>query len=134
MSSTASKRSSRKPAAPISLSPQADTGISSETELVIDGPYDSVWDAIEDDPAERERLKMRSDLMDVIERHIEQQGWTQKQAAEHFGVTQPRISDLKRGKMSLFSIDALVGMIGAAGLHIEIAVVPAKPIPARDAA
>ena len=72
--------------------------------------------------------------MDVIERHIEQRGWTQKQAAEHFGVTQPRISDLKRGKMSLFSVDALVGMIGAAGLHIELTVVPAKPIPARAAA
>lgn len=79
-------------------------------------------------------MKVLSELMIEIERHIKARGWTQKQAAKHLGVTQPRISDLKRGKINLFSIDALVGMIGAAGLHIELTVVPAKPIPARDAA
>jgi len=77
---------------------------------------------------------MLSALMIEVEKHIERKGWTQSQAAKHLGVTQPRISDLKRGKINLFSIDALVGMIGAAELHIELAVVPAKPITARDAA
>jgi len=35
-------------------------------------------------------------------------------------VTQPRISDLKRGKIQLFGLDTLVNMIGAAGLHVEM--------------
>ena len=79
-----------------------------------------MWDAIEDDPARRERMKMLSDLSIAVERRIREQGWTQKEAARRLGVTQPRISDLMRGKLSVFSIDALVGMLGAAGIRIEL--------------
>ena len=46
----------------------------------------------------------------------------QVQAAKLFGVTQPRISDLMRGKINLFGLDALVNMAAAAGLHIELRV------------
>jgi predicted XRE-type DNA-binding protein len=45
---------------------------------------------------------------------------TQAQAAKKFGVTQPRISDLMRGKIDLFAIDTLVNMLGAAGLHMDM--------------
>lgn len=82
--------------------------------------YTSVWDAIEDDPQERASLKARSKLMSAIGAHIKAQGWTQAQAAKAFGVTQPRISDLKRGKIDLFSVDMLVNMLGKAGLEVEI--------------
>jgi predicted XRE-type DNA-binding protein len=82
--------------------------------------FDSVWDAIEDDPAERENLKVRSALMTALKGHIEATGMTQSQAAKRFGVTQPRISDLMRGKIDLFAIDTLVNMIGAAGLHVKV--------------
>lgn len=95
----------------------------SEEDLRISEPFENVWDAIEDDPVERERLKMMSNLMDIIESHMERQGWTQKEAARHFGVTQPRMSDLRRGKMHLFSIDSLVSMLNAAGLRVEITTV-----------
>lgn len=116
-----------------STSPQPDTEAFSEEDFTISEPYDNVWDAIEADPIERERLKLMSDLMDIIERHMEQQSWTQKQAAKHFGVTQPRISDMKRGKMHLFSIDALVAMLASANVYVRVEV-KAAPIPARNAA
>ena len=50
---------------------------------------------------------------------IESRGLTQAQAARLFGVTQPRISDLKRGKIDLFSIDSLVEMLGHAGVRVS---------------
>jgi predicted XRE-type DNA-binding protein len=82
--------------------------------------FDSVWDAIEDDPAQRENMKVRSALMTVLTDFIVAEGMMQAQAAKKFGVTQPRISDLMRGKIDLFAIDTLVNMIGAAGLHVKI--------------
>jgi predicted XRE-type DNA-binding protein len=50
---------------------------------------------------------------------------SQAQAAKLFDVTQPRISDLMRGKINLFGLDALVNMVTAAGLHIEMRVLEA---------
>ena len=102
------------------MSLRPDTGPSSEPELRIDGPYESVWDAIESDPAEAERMKMLSGMMMMLTRHIKAQGWTQKEAARRLGVTQPRISDLMRGKISLFSIDSLVGLLSKAGITVEV--------------
>ncbi len=82
--------------------------------------FDSIWDAIEDDPAQRENMKVRSALMTVLTDFILAEGLTQAEAAKRFGVSQPRISDLMRGKISLFAIDTLVNMLGAAGLHMEM--------------
>jgi predicted XRE-type DNA-binding protein len=82
--------------------------------------FDSIWDAIEDDPAQRENMKVRSALMTVLTDFILSEGLTQAEAAKRLGVTQPRISDLMRGKISLFAIDTLVNMLGAAGLHMEL--------------
>ena len=82
--------------------------------------FASVWDAIEDSPVEAENMKLRSRLMLAVRDHIERQGLGQAQAAKLFGVTQPRISDLVRGKIELFSIDMLVNMASAAGLHIDM--------------
>ncbi|SEC34980.1 Predicted DNA-binding protein, contains XRE-type HTH domain [Rhizobiales bacterium GAS188] len=84
--------------------------------------FASVWDAIEDTPAEAENMKLRSTLMMALEEHIRRRGWTQVEAARRLGVTQPRISDLLRGKINLFGLDTLVNMVVAAGLHIEIRV------------
>jgi predicted XRE-type DNA-binding protein len=82
--------------------------------------FDSVWDAIEDDPAQKENLKVRSALMIALKEHILAEGITQGQAAKRFGVTQPRISDLMRGKIELFAIDTLVNMLARAGMRIEV--------------
>jgi predicted XRE-type DNA-binding protein len=87
--------------------------------------FASVWDAIEDTPAESENMKLRSVLMMALKGHIERTGMSQSQAAQLFGVTQPRVSDLMRGKISLFGLDALVNMAAAAGLHVEMRVLKA---------
>jgi Uncharacterized conserved small protein len=85
----------------------------------------SVWDAIEDTPADAENMKLRSTLMMALKNHLTRTEMSQAQAATLFGVTQPRISDLMRGKINLFSLDALVNMATAAGLHIEMRVLEA---------
>jgi len=82
--------------------------------------FKNVWDALETDPAERESMKIKSRLMMDIERCIKKQGLTQKQAAQKMGVTQPRISDLVRGKINRFTIDMLVNMLARLGMHVEV--------------
>jgi predicted XRE-type DNA-binding protein len=82
--------------------------------------FASVWDAIEETPADAAKMKLRSSLMIALKKHIAAEGLTQKQAAELLGVTQPRISDLMRGKINLFAIDSLVDMVGRAGLQIDM--------------
>ena len=82
----------------------------------------SVWDALEESPEAAENLKIRAALMRELSAFIERSGLTQAQAARRFGVTQPRISDLTRGKIDLFSIDMLVNMLIAAGLHLDLRV------------
>ena len=77
-------------------------------------------------------LKARADLMLVLTDHIKANGWTQAQAAKHLGVTQPRISDLVRGKYNLFGLDHLATMLARAGRQIDIRV--KKAVPQKHAA
>lgn len=67
---------------------------------------------------EAENLLMRAELMSQIRRASK--GLTQAEAARKFGVTQPRLNDLLRGKIEKFSLDALVNMLGKAGLRVEV--------------
>ncbi|MDR3353136.1 MAG: XRE family transcriptional regulator [Zoogloeaceae bacterium] len=82
--------------------------------------FESVWDALENTPAEAKNMKIRSRMMLDLKRHIKESGLTQEAAARLFGVTQPRISDLMRGKINRFSIDSLASMAADAGLRIDI--------------
>jgi predicted XRE-type DNA-binding protein len=82
--------------------------------------YASVWDAISDTPEEAANLRVRSELMDQIAAVIEESGWTQAEAAKHCGVTQPRMNDLLRGRISRFSLDALVNIAAALGRHVHV--------------
>jgi predicted XRE-type DNA-binding protein len=84
--------------------------------------FDSVWDAIEATPAQAENMKLRSSLMLALKRHIEREELSQTEAARVFGVTQPRISDLMRGKIELFGLDMLVNMLSVAGLRVTLQV------------
>ena len=84
--------------------------------------FASVWDAIEDTPEEAENMRLRSVLMTALKGHLNRTEMSQAQAAKLLGVTQPRVSDLMRGKINLFGLDALVNMATAAGLHIEMQV------------
>jgi len=78
--------------------------------------FASVWDAIENTPQEAASMRARSELMMHLAEAIRAQAMTQAQAAELFGVTQPRISDLVRGKINLFSLDTLIDMAATAGM------------------
>lgn len=84
--------------------------------------YASVWDAIADTPEQAANMRARAELMQQITAIIKKSGWTQKEAATHCGVTQPRINDLMRGRVSRFSLDALVNITTAIGrrVHIQI--------------
>jgi predicted XRE-type DNA-binding protein len=82
--------------------------------------FENIWDAIEETPAQAENMKLRSSLMLALKDHIVQSGMSQSKAAKLFGVTQPRISDLMRGRIDLFAIDSLVNMLAAAGMRIEM--------------
>jgi predicted XRE-type DNA-binding protein len=82
--------------------------------------FSNVWDALADTPEEAENLRLRSELMDQIEKIIERKGWTQTEAAARCGVTQPRINDLLRGRISRFSLDALVNIASALGQKVTV--------------
>lgn len=85
--------------------------------------FDSVWDALENSPAEAANMKARSALMIAI--HDVVDGWklTQADAAKRLGVTQPRMNDLLRGRIDKFSLDALMILATGAGLTVEWRVV-----------
>ena len=84
--------------------------------------YASVWDALADTPEQAANLRARAELMRQIAAIAKENGWTQAEAAAQCGVTQPRINDLLRGRVSRFSIDALVNIATAIGrtVHFEL--------------
>ena len=82
--------------------------------------FESIWDAIEDAPAAAANMKARAELMIAIAEYIRAKRLTQAAAAKLFRVSQPRVSDLMRGKIDLFSVDTLVNMLAAAGMRVEL--------------
>ena len=71
-------------------------------------------------PAEATHLQIRADLMLQIERTLKELGLTQVKAAKVLGISQPRVSDLVRGRIELFSIDALVEMLDHLGITVTL--------------
>lgn len=82
--------------------------------------YDNVWDAIADTPGQAANLRARAELMRQIAALVKREGWTQAEAARHCGVTQPRVNDLLRGRISRFSLDALVNISTALGYRVRV--------------
>ena len=74
------------------------------------------------DKAEAENLKLRSDLMIRIVQFYRKSGMTQAAAAKTLGLTQPRLNALLKGKIGLFSLDALVNIAGRAGLNVRLVI------------
>jgi predicted XRE-type DNA-binding protein len=68
---------------------------------------------------EAEHLRVRAELMLALERLIARRRLTQARAAKLLGVSQPRVSDLVRGRFHRFSIDALVEMLARAGVKVH---------------
>jgi predicted XRE-type DNA-binding protein len=65
-------------------------------------------------------MRIRAELMDAVRDVIRRHGLRQSDAALLFVVAQPRVSDLVRGKIELFSIDTLIGMLAAAGVQVNV--------------
>ena len=94
--------------------------------------FSSVWDAIENTPQQAASMRMRSDLLLNLTEDIRERGMTQDDAAALFGVTQPRISDLMRGKINLFSLDTLIDMAATAGMSPTVKVSKPKIVRAHQ--
>lgn len=90
-----------------------------------DQTFDDVFDALADTPAEAANLKARAELMSALRARIGSWQVPQEVAAARLGITRPRLSDLMRGKLGKFSLDALVNLTAAAGLALEIRVADA---------
>lgn len=90
----------------------------------------SVWDDIAGSSEEAENLKVRAALIRAIRDRIDGVGWSQSTAAQNLGLTQPRVSDLYRGKISKFSLDALVEIASKLGIHIRVEVDTGTVLPA----
>ena len=83
---------------------------------------DNVFRDIGFDEGEAENLKLRADLMIRVEKYVTRSGMTQAAAARELGITQPRLNQLLKGKIQLFSLDALVNMLAEAGLRVTMSV------------
>lgn len=93
--------------------------------------FTSIWDAIEVTPQAAASMRARSTLLMELANIIQQRGMTQAEAAELFGVTQPRISDLMRGKINLFSLDMLMNMAATAGMSPVVKLSKPKSLPVK---
>jgi len=82
--------------------------------------------------AEARNLQMRSQLMTALRKFVVKEELTQAEAAKRLKVTQPRVSDLMRGKISRFSLDTLVSMSSDAGLQVDLRIT-AKSVSRRVA-
>lgn len=82
--------------------------------------FANVWDALEDSPEDAATMTMRSDVMAIIATTV--RGWNipVADAASRLGLTQPRLDDLLRGKISKFSLDTLLTLATRAGLAVTI--------------
>jgi predicted XRE-type DNA-binding protein len=82
--------------------------------------YTSVWDAIEKSPAEAAHMRIRGALLIDLQERLRASGRSQASLAKRLGVTQPRISDIMRGRVDLFSVDALIDLLAKLGVEVRV--------------
>ena len=127
MSSTRSKNSRAVLRASTSRSGRAATAKSSRAGernraiVRVQRGGENVFDDLGFDPVESANLRLRSDLIVALRKRLDALRVTQVEAARLLAVSQPRISDLMRGKIDRFSIDMLVLMLGKAGVAVRLA-------------
>ncbi len=88
--------------------------------------YDSPFELFASDADELSNLKLKSNMMIAIRDIIENKGWSQIDAAKNLGVSQPRISNLKNGKIDKFSIDMLMELLVKLGFRFEFHYTPTE--------
>jgi predicted XRE-type DNA-binding protein len=81
--------------------------------------YDNIFDVIADSQAEAADLQFRADLMLTLRKLLEERKLRQAEVAEALGVSQPRVSELMRGKIDLFSADKLIGLLARLDVRLR---------------
>lgn len=98
---------------------------------MVSNKYQNIYEELGFNEHEASNLKVRSLLMRSITQYIESEGITQSEAAERFGVSQPRISDLMRGKLHVFTVDTLINMLYRVGYRVNLVVEPSVEVEAK---
>lgn len=96
----------------------------SRTKLKITRSNGNVFRDLGFGPEEAEHLLIRADLMIEVQKALERRGLKQANAAKLLGVSQPRVSDLLRGRIDLFSTDALIDMLARLGIRVRFVLSP----------
>ena len=96
-----------------------------EVEAVKVETFDSACNALADIPADSANMKVRFEVLSVLEARIRSWNMSQEAAAARLGITRPRLNDLLRGKVRKFSLDALINIAPAAGFVVEIRIAEA---------
>ena len=96
--------------------------MSKNNEIIVTKGSNNVFEDLGFDTPEATNLAIRAELMLDLCQFIKEKEWTQSQAAEFFGETQPKISNLINGDIDKFSIDKLVLMLGQAGKQVTVEV------------
>lgn len=81
--------------------------------------FDNIFDVMTDSPAEAADLQFRADLMLTLRKLLEEKKLRQAEIAEALGVSQPRVSELMRGKIDLFSADKLIGLLARLDVRLR---------------
>ncbi len=81
--------------------------------------FRDIWEMIESNPLEAMNLRIRANLMTALIDKVREWNLTQKEAAKRLGITQPRLNLLLKGRFNEFSLDALIALLGPAGLELE---------------
>jgi predicted XRE-type DNA-binding protein len=86
----------------------------------------NVWESLTDSPEEAANMTMRSKLLLAVGDAVTSWGLPQSQAAARLRINQPRLNDLLRGRITKFSLDALVNLSIRAGLSVRLDVADAN--------
>jgi len=86
------------------------------------------------DVQESQNLLLRSQTMTALVHWYNASGLTQAAAAKTLGVTQPRFNQLLKGKIDIFSLDALVNMATNAGMRVGLNIRPVPSVRVRNTA
>ena len=81
--------------------------------------YNNIFEAITDDSSEAADLEFRADIIIVLRSHFKSKGWKQKDVMANLGISQPRASELEKGKVDKFSSDKLIGLLSKIGYKIK---------------
>lgn len=80
--------------------------------------FNSIFDAITKDPSEAADMRFRADMMLALRGYFQDRGWNQAKIGAKLGIKQPRVSELMKGKIHLFSSDKLVGFLAKLGFQL----------------